>query len=280
MFKIKAAIPSGKVYYINELKNESYFAANKFILNEDYFGFYQSLDDHIRLTVPNIDSINLLDKLYLYIILFATCVKGTIPIPAESIIDFENPPVIELFSVLESLSEINVVPKQYTIDTTLGQATLEIFYPTKLEDINNTVIFDPISAIRTCSLNGTIYTVENKEDRELLNALIPVDSYYQLIQFIIDNFNTIIVFYKGRLELPILSQYFFKYFANNIFYGGLQYQFDLMYLLQRHLNVSISDFKNMSPADSEMLFAKLVKEKEEEKKSMEKENNQEKEFVF
>lgn len=280
MFKIKAAVPSGKVYYINELKNELYFATNKFILNEDYFGFYRSLDDHLRVTIPNIDSVNLLDKLYLYIILFATCVKGSIPIQAKSIIELENPPAIELFSVLESLSEINVVPKQYIVETTLGQATLDIFYPTKLEDINNTVIFDPISAIRTCSLNGQVYKVENEEDRELLNTLITTDSYYQLIQFIIENFNSMIIFYKGRLELPILSQYFFKYFANNIFYGGLQYQFDLMYLLQRHLNVSISDFKNMSPVDSEILFAKLVKEKEEEKKSMEKENNQEKEFTF
>lgn len=280
MFKIKALVPSGKTYYINELKNDLYFASSKFILNEDYFGFYTALDNHLRITIPNIDTVNLLDKLYLYIILYATCVKSSIILPAESITELESPPAIDLFEVLTSLTEISTVTKRFTINTSVGQAVLDIFYPTKLEDINDTVIFDPISAIKTFTVNENTYKVETEEDRSTLSSLIPADSYYQLIQFIIDNFNSLIIFYKNKIEIPLFSQYFFKYFANNIFYGGLQYQFDLMYLLQRHLNLSIFDFKNMSPADSEMLFTKLVKEKEEEKKAAEVENDKEKEFIF
>lgn len=276
MFRIKALVPSGKVYYINELKNELYFALHKFIVSEDFYGFYAALDDHIRQTIPEIDKLTLLDKLYLYLILSASCIRSTISLPPESTAELENPPEISLIKILDSLKEFVLTPVKYTVNN----ITLELFFPTRLEEVNDTITFDPLSAVRTVTINNTTYKIETKEDIQLLNNLIPIESYYNLINFIMDTFNQNIVFYKGKIEIPLLNQYFFRYLANNIFYSGIQSQFDLMYLLQRHLNLSVSDFMKLSPADTNVLFAKLIQEKEDEKKQMEQQNSSENEFVF
>lgn len=276
MFKIKVITPAGKIYYVNELKNKLYFALHKFIINEDFLGFYTALDEHIRQTVADIDNLTLIDKLSIYLTIAASCIRSTIQLQANSINELENPPEINLIKILESLNEFVIIPVKYTI----GDMVFELFYPTKLEEVDDTITFDPLSAIRSVIINQNIYKIETEKDKQVLNSLIPVDSYYDLIKFIMDTFNQVIIFYKGKIEIPLLNQYFFKYLANNIFYAGIQAQFDLMYLLQKHINLSISDFMDLSPADTGVLFAKLIQEKEEEKNALDEQNSDKKEFVF
>lgn len=276
MFKIKVITPAGKIYYVNELKNKLYFALHKFIINEDFLGFYTALDEHIRQTVADIDNLTLIDKLSIYLTIAASCIRSTIQLQTNSISELENPPEINLIKILESLNEFVIIPVKYTI----GDMVFELFYPTKLEEVDDTITFDPLSAIRSVTINQNIYKIETKKDKQVLNSLIPVDSYYDLIKFIMDTFNQVIIFYKGKIEIPLLNQYFFKYLANNIFYAGIQSQFDLMYLLQKHINLSISDFMDLSPADTGVLFAKLIQEKEEEKNALDNQNSDKKEFVF
>lgn len=276
MFKIKVITPAGKIYYVNELKNKLYFALHKFIINEDFLGFYTALDEHIRQTVTDIDNLTLIDKLSIYLTIAASCIRSTIQLQANSINELENPPEINLIKILESLNEFVIIPVKYTI----GDMVFELFYPTKLEEVDDTITFDPLSAIRSVTINQNTYKIETEKDKQVLNSLIPVDSYYDLIKFIMDTFNQVIIFYKGKIEIPLLNQYFFKYLANNIFYAGIQSQFDLMYLLQKHINLSISDFMDLSPADTGVLFAKLIQEKEEEKNALEEQNSDKKEFVF
>lgn len=276
MFKIKVITPTGKIYYVNELKNKLYFALHKFIINEDFLGFYTALDEHIRQTAADIDNLTLIDKLSIYLTIAASCIRSTIQLQASSINELENPPEINLIKILESLNEFVIIPVKYTI----GDMVFELFYPTKLEEVDDTITFDPLSAIRSVTINQNTYKIETEKDKQVLNSLIPVDSYYDLIKFIMDTFNQVIIFYKGKIEIPLLNQYFFKYLANNIFYAGIQSQFDLMYLLQKHINLSISDFMDLSPADTGVLFAKLIQEKEEEKNALEEQNSDKKEFVF
>lgn len=276
MFKIKVITPAGKIYYVNELKNKLYFALHKFIINEDFLGFYTALDEHIRQTVTDIDNLTLIDKLSIYLTIAASCIRSTIQLQANSINELENPPEINLIKILESLNEFVIIPVKYTI----GDMVFELFYPTKLEEVDDTITFDPLSAIRSVTINQNTYKIETEKDKQVLNSLIPVDSYYDMIKFIMDTFNQVIIFYKGKIEIPLLNQYFFKYLANNIFYAGIQSQFDLMYLLQKHINLSISDFMDLSPADTGVLFAKLIQEKEEEKNALEEQNSDKKEFVF
>lgn len=276
MFKIKVITPAGKIYYVNELKNKLYFALHKFIINEDFLGFYTALDEHIRQTIIDIDNLTLIDKLSIYLTIAASCIRSTIQLQASSINELENPPEINLIKILESLNEFVIIPVKYTI----GDMVFDLFYPTKLEEVDDTITFDPLSSIRSVMINQNIYKIETEKDKQVLNSLIPVDSYYDLIKFIMDTFNQVIIFYKGKIEIPLLNQYFFKYLANNIFYAGIQSQFDLMYLLQKHINLSISDFMDLSPADTGVLFAKLIQEKEEEKNALNEQNSDKKEFVF
>lgn len=280
MFKIKVQVPSGKLYRIEELKNKSYFATNKFILNDDVYGCFQMLDEHLGKTIPEIESLTLLDKVALYLYLFATCVRAVITLPTESITELEAPRTIDLISVADSLSSFVKTQLEYTIQTNIGEVQLTIFYPTRLECIEGLAVFDPISAVRMIKVKDEIYKIETESDKEVLNTLLPADQYYALINFIIENFNVNVVFSPGSVEIPLLNPYFFKYLACNLFYSGIQYQFDMMYLLQKHLNLSINDYMSLSPADTDVIFSKLVKDKEDEKKAMSENTSKKTEIAF
>ena len=76
MYKIKATLPSGKIVYIPEINNGLYYDLHKHILNEDYEGFYNCLNEHIAHSCPEIYDLNLLDKFYIYITLYIYCIKA------------------------------------------------------------------------------------------------------------------------------------------------------------------------------------------------------------
>lgn len=84
MFKFKCKLPSKKVVYCEEITNETYISLHKYVMNNDLLGFYKELDGHIAKTVPEIYSLDLLDKVYIYLSIRAYSISDAIELKTDN----------------------------------------------------------------------------------------------------------------------------------------------------------------------------------------------------
>lgn len=269
-FKIKCTVPSGRTFYIPEIDNSEYYIIHKYILNEDYTGFYDFLNECISETCPEIYDLNLLDKFYIYLTIYAYSIKSNIELQSDGIESFGMPNVYSLFDTLEKLEQIKYSDVNLSLESKIGQ-TIDVVLtiPSKLETFNDILTFDPVSGIKKIKINSQDYLLEKKDDFAVLDYILTSENYNKIIESILKNFNFIIEIAKGRIELPLLNASTPKYIADSLFYGDLNYQLDVQYLFMRHLNVSPNDYKTMTPADSNILMMKFIAEKKEEEKRRE-----------
>lgn len=71
-------------------------------MNNDLLGFYKELDGHIAKTVPEIYSLDLLDKVYIYLSIRAYSISDAIELKTDN---FFNKDLYSLFDTLDNLRE-------------------------------------------------------------------------------------------------------------------------------------------------------------------------------
>lgn len=272
MYKIKATLPSGKIVYIPEINNGLYYDLHKHILNEDYEGFYNCLNEHIAHSCPEIYDLNLLDKFYIYITLYTYCIKAELEL-SSNIESFMQQNTYSLFDALENIQDIKINDLVLDLDTKIGNAKCVITVPSQLELIDNILTFNPLSGIKKININSQDYFIKSKEDKDTLALILTSDNYNKIINEILKNYNYTLKIIENKIELPLLSNFTFEYFAKSLYYSDMGYQMDLQYIFMRHLNVSPSEFKEMTPIDTNIFLLKFLKEKKEEQKAREETEN-------
>lgn len=278
MFKFKCKLPSKKVVYCEEITNETYISLHKYVMNNDLLGFYKELDGHIAKTVPEIYSLDLLDKVYIYLSIRAYSISDAIELKTDN---FFNKDLYSLFDTLDNLRETFFEPTETIIETKSGNAKFKINCPFLFEEIDDELLPDILSGVKNINLNSQEFCLETSKDLLALNYLITPENYNKLNDLILQKYNINIIFAKGKIELPLLSHLTYRFIAESLFFNDLDRLYTLSYSLLRHLNLSLSDFNKMSPIESTIFMSKLIKEKEEEKEAEEKNNsNNKNEFIF
>lgn len=278
MFKFKCKLPSKKVVYCEEITNETYISLHKYVMNNDLLGFYKELDGHIAKTVPEIYSLDLLDKVYIYLSIRAYSISDAIELKTDN---FFNKDLYSLFDTLDNLRETFFEPTETIIETKSGNAKFKINCPFLFEEIDDELLPDILSGVKNINLNSQEFCLETSKDLLALNYLITPENYNKLNDLILQKYNINIIFAKGKIELPLLSHLTYRFIAESLFFNDLDELYTLSYSLLRHLNLSLSDFNKMSPIESTIFMSKLIKEKEEEREAEEKNNSTNKnEFIF
>lgn len=274
-FEIKCKVPSGKKIYVKELKNKTYIALHKFVMNNDLEGFYRTLDNHISSSFEEIQSLSILDKLFIYLSIYAYSIKAQIELSSKTIDKFGQEEIYSIFEVLEEMQNIKVKNITESFETKQGTVLIEIGLPTQFEEVDDEFTFNPLSAVKKVNLNSQNYVLKTPEDFKVLNFIFTPENYYKLTNLIIQNFNFNIPLIKGKVELPILSNVTYKFIAESLYYNDLDYILTTIYSLLKHLNLAPSEYSQLTPADSEILLLKLIKDKKEEQKEAAKqqENN-------
>lgn len=278
MFKFKCKLPSKKVVYCEEITNETYISLHKYVMNNDLLGFYKELDGHIAKTVPEIYSLDLLDKVYIYLSIRVYSISDAIELKTDN---FFNKDLYSLFDTLDNLRETFFEPIETIIETKSGNAKFKINCPFLFEEIDDELLPDILSGVKNINLNSQEFCLETSKDLLALNYLITPENYNKLNDLILQKYNINIIFAKGKIELPLLSHLTYRFIAESLFFNDLDELYTLSYSLLRHLNLSLSDFNKMSPIESTIFMSKLIKEKEEEREAEEKNNsNNKNEFIF
>lgn len=279
MFKIKCKLPSGNTVYVREMTLELYIALHKYILSDDYFGFYQALDEHIATTVSDIGQKSIFDKFYIYISIYAFSVKSTLELTPTDVTQYiAGGETFNLFESLEDMSYQTIETNALKINNGNKEIILYLNFPTKLEVVNDKITFDPLSAVYKLTIDNKNYNVMADNDYKALEQLISTENYYLLIDEILNKYNIPIPIIKNKIELPALLNQTYEYFAKNFFCTDLKNLFDQMYMCARHLNINPSVFMNMSPIDAEVILLKFIAEKKAEAAEREKQkmaNNKE-----
>ena len=136
MFKFKCKLPSKKVVYCEEITNETYISLHKYVMNNDLLGFYKELDGHIAKTIPEIYSLDLLDKVYIYLSIRVYSISDAIELKTDN---FFNKDLYSLFDTLDNLRETFFEPIETIIETKSGNAKFKINCPFLFEEIDDEV---------------------------------------------------------------------------------------------------------------------------------------------
>lgn len=270
-YKLKGNLPSGKIVYFEELKNDLYLAIHKILINDDKESFFKLLDEHFLKTIPNFNELDLLDKIYLYILLYVYSIKPVIELNPDSVNTLFDEEVnrINLASVIEQLEELNISrTNELKLKSKIGDITIKYGLPKKLENIEGKLTFEPLSSITNIIINEDDYKVEN-DQLGLLEKILSPDNYYTLIKDITEVYNKIIVIKKGQIEIPLLHIEMFNFIAYGLYNSSLDNVFTLMYSLNKHLHITIQDFFLLTPFDTRVIFEKLADDKEKENKANE-----------
>ena len=121
-FEIKCKVPSGKKIYVKELNNKTYIALHKFIMNDDLEGFYRTLDNHILSSYEEAYELSILDKLFIYLSIYAYSIKAQIELSARTIDRFGQQEVYSIFDVLDEIQNIKIKNINETFETKQGLA--------------------------------------------------------------------------------------------------------------------------------------------------------------
>lgn len=261
-FKLKCKVPSGENIKLKELDNKTYQVLSKYIAS-NIFDFYEELNDFFK-----IDKLNLLDKVYSYILAYAYFIKPTI----QRQEGFGNVVDYSLFDICDTIESIDLKPDlKYELELKSGGlATCFINIPFAFMECNGDVAFNPLSGIHKITLsNNNSYIINSQKDLEFLELCITPKDYKEINKLILEHFNYNISFIPDSLEIPLLSPLLYKFIAQNLYGANLEYLFSLQYNMLRHLNMSFSDYNALTPADTNIYLNKLLEEKERERKENE-----------
>ena len=258
-------VPSGKEYNLNELSNRDYLVLLKFLNGENLKGFYNTLDNLLRDSIPDFDSLDICDKAYIYIVFYYYSVRASISLKAEKFDSVEVPLTILLDSLEHGY-------KKDHIKCSFHNWSADVHYPTKLIfDDNNTILIDYLSSLRTVA--SVPISAENLEQlRTQTSTKILSDLEYEVqkqLSYKVD-------ISKGipnstDISDDVLSPGIF-YSISYIYKDLLENFYNMQYLMTHYIKVSWDSLLDMTPLESSILYKNYIQDKEKQNEASKKSN--------
>ena len=247
--------PSGRYCEVRDITNEDYLVLVKFIESENYKGFYQCLDELVKRDIPDFDTLDIIDKCYIYMAYCMYSIKGVLEINHAQL----GSQQISVGLVLNNV-ESAYVPKTFDYEIRKGMV-LTFGFPTKFTMEDKFPIIDWFSGLQ--KFNGKDL---NESQKEQLKVLLKSKDLMAIEQLARDAFYTEVDLFLGvpmnEMKMTLCSEslimnslFFFKY-PLEAFYAE-------MYSCCKHLKMSFSDFMKRTHVEIEMFLSFAKKENED-----------------
>lgn len=256
--------PSGKSCKIYDLYNKDYIILQKFIVSNNMYSFFESLDQLLSDNIKDFKSYTIYDKCYIYLALCIFCIKGKIQISHKQFGSLD----IELIDVLDII-ENEYKSIEFTIKIN-DNISLLISFPNKIIVQDGDISIDYLSGIIGVIKDNKITNITEEQREQLINKL-----NLSVSEKIIKSSKKKLklysnVFAKNKIaqELSLnLSGDDLLHFIYNIYKDDLNGQYNLIYNALQHLHLSYSDYLLLTPTETLIIFQEFIKQKEEEAES-------------
>lgn len=273
-FSIPVELTDNKIINFYELKNKHLFNLLKLIQNQNLnttVKYYDTILSDLICEKNNFEQLNFIDKFISLLTLRSICISPDI----EFEIKKENKITkkIQLYNIIECLKNISFskkikLKKDFFIIFSLPRKLYYNSIDDIFEDCIKTIIFN----------NNTIEikqfsTQEKKDIYNTLpgNILTEAKKYFYELEDILQK--NILIKKDELIEIDNINLSILKNTCmgvlNSIFKDSLFNFYNLMYVFTNKLHISLTEYFNLTPAESNLMLSFYLKEQEEAKKTSE-----------
>lgn len=268
-FLIPVQITNNTVINCYEIKNEDYFSILKYLQNQDFKNlsvFFENLIFKLLQDKNQYNLLNVIDKVIVLLTLRSICISPEIALESK-----------KLHKTIKKLNINNIIKKLQDLKfekaiNLSNKLVVNLSLPKKLSFLS----LDEV-------MESCVHSITNETDTKILNqseiketlSLLPGNFFFEIKQFVQEAeqmlSNIILVeadenFNLKNISCSILSNSIFS-FLLNLFSDSLINFYQLIYIFGNKLNLSKSDFDNLTPAESTLLVNFYIKEQEDIAKS-------------
>lgn len=235
----------------------------KFIESDNKVEVFRVLDGYIKETIPNFDEFDIINKAYIYLAFVFYNIRGTVQYQNPKLGEQEVPITVFLDNIE------NAYNKELYIEVDINdKLSLGCSYPTTFLIEDNNIVIDYASGIKEAKMNGQTYIIEPEERQQLVQQLgtknisILTDIMSEHIKLVADVLEGI---QFNDMSFNIVSSEIIS-LVLMIIKMPLEDFYNEIYVMSHYIKVSRTDFLNMTPLESQMVFKKFIKDKEEQNK--------------
>lgn len=259
-FRFPVYITNNKIVYCKEITNKNLIDIQKYIISDNnnlIYNFFDNLSLHL-ISDNNIKNINFIDKFLILLNVRINCIGSFLEVLSKD--------KVKTAIDLKPLSE-NIL-KNFTLEKKfVSYKNYKIYYSVPSHITENITVFDLINEVEYNSLKVSLGELPSYKKEEIIenlptkiiqkldisvknNKILPV----KLFDFRSDNKTKTILF-----DYSISSiMYMLKLLYNNSL-ENLHYE---QYICSRKINISPSEYLNMSPNETKLMLKTLAKEYE------------------
>lgn len=276
-FSIPIELTENKTIFFYELKNIHLFNLLKFIQNQNLANiekYYDTMLIELACEQNDFKKLNFLDKFICLIVLRSICISPDIEfeLKKENIITKK----IQLYSIIETLKNISFLEKkEFKKDFFINFSLPKKLYYSSIDEILD-------NCIDSFEINGEVinfHEMDTSEKKDIFNTL-PGNILNEAKKYFLkleEQLSKNILIKKeeaigvNEIELSLLKNTCIG-ILNSIFKDNLFNFYNLMYIFTNKMNMSLSEYFNLTPAESSLMLSFYTKEQEEIKKLNEGKN--------
>ena len=262
-----------KNYRFHPITNGHHEAIIKYCMSKDDSGLIMYMQHMLQsLCIDDkliIENIPVIDQLFLLIRLRSICIGPRVDVIVEGETNIKHK-----VSLVEIQKSINKFYKQpVTLEFKDDDIKIELHYPCTW------VTNDLCDYVKSVSISNNVITRETLSSEQIQQLLDELPrSHSNQITTSIDMFNTsiqsmIITKLPEPADDITLSYDQFSHIIRLIYSDSLNNFIELMYVLVKIVNMSLSDIRLLTPADTQLYYQMFVKETNEREKAQNALNN-------
>lgn len=254
--------PSGRYCQVKDITNGEYMIMVKFLQSQNYKKFFEYLNYVAKNSIPQIDTLDIVEKCYVYIAMCMYSIRGTIAVNNKLIGQQEIPLGIILNNIESSYVPNFIVQYQLKKDV-----ILKFGYPKKFSYQGNTPVIDYFSGL--IGYNDVILT---EEQIDTLKRSLGTKQLSFIDDFLREKMYCKCDIFQGcqpynTFQMDIVSESLIMNLSS-FFRITLDGMYTIMYTMIKHLKMTYSDFMKISPVETSIMMKICA----EENKKMQEES--------
>jgi hypothetical protein len=272
-FFIPIKITGNRTINVLQLKNKQYFNLLKFIQNQDF----NNLNDYFNFIIYDLivdkneyNNLNFIDKLIILLTLRSICIAPDIEFESKDTIKFSKK--IDIYSIYKQLETIQLKDNISYNNIVVGfNIPKELYYSSFDEIIESCIEYLTID-------NETIFfsELDNLAKKEYINNLPGIifteaKHFFNNLETLLNQYTLIKEDKNFKIEQINLSLFKNTGFGllSSVFKDNLLNFYNLIYIFTNKIHASLSDYYELTPAESTLMLNLYIKEQEEIKKANE-----------
>lgn len=257
--------PSGIECKLYEIQNREYVVLLKFLQGEDFTNFFNTLDQIISRSIPDIKNMNIIDKMYIYIAFYYYNINPSIPITHPKL----GQTGLDLGNVLNDIETAYVSNDKIFEITDKIQVAAHYARDFYFEDGKPQINYGTcVSKIKKEEWES----ISSEESEKLLDVL-PTDKAMKIEMYTRNTLSAKI----NVFNLPMMEPFYVDinspeliFFVYNIFKENLQNYYSELYISVQYLKMDKAGFDSLTPAETSIILKIMADDKEKQNQEAKK----------